>query len=65
VHNPELAYIIEVERYNARMRGRETVSPVALRVTSIFRPEDGTWKIVHRHADPITVAQPAESVVQG
>jgi len=62
---PELAYIVEVERYKARMRGRETVSPVALRVTSIFRPEDGTWKIVHRHADPITVVQPAESVVQG
>jgi ketosteroid isomerase-like protein len=42
----------------------EEVTPVVLRVTSIFRPEDGTWKIVHRHADPITTAQPAESVIQ-
>jgi ketosteroid isomerase-like protein len=37
---------------------------MALRVTSILRPEDGTWKVVHRHADPIITAQPAESVIQ-
>jgi ketosteroid isomerase-like protein len=60
----ELAYIVEVERYQARVGGGEDITPVALRVTSIFRPEDGTWKIVHRHADPITTAQPAESVIQ-
>ena len=59
-----LAYIVEVERYQARVGGGEDITPVALRVTSIFRPEDGTWKIVHRHADPITTSQPAESVIQ-
>ena len=61
---PELAYIVEVERYQAKIGGREDVTPVALRVTSIFRPEDGEWKIVHRHADPITTGQPVESVIQ-
>jgi ketosteroid isomerase-like protein len=61
---PELAYIVEVERYQAKVGGRENITPVAVRVTSIFRPEEGTWKVVHRHADPITTAQPAESVVQ-
>jgi ketosteroid isomerase-like protein len=60
----ELAYIVEVERYQARVGGGEDITPMALRVTSIFRPEDGTWKIVHRHADPITTSQPAESVIQ-
>jgi ketosteroid isomerase-like protein len=60
----ELAYIVEVERYQARVGGREDITPVALRVTSIFRLEDGTWKIVHRHADPITTPRPAESVIQ-
>jgi len=61
---PELAYVVEVERYQAKVGGREDFSPIALRVTSIFRPEEGTWKIVHRHADPITTPQPAESVIQ-
>jgi ketosteroid isomerase-like protein len=61
---PELAYIVEVERYKAKVGGGEELAPISLRVTSIFRREDGVWKIVHRHADPITTAQPAESVIQ-
>jgi ketosteroid isomerase-like protein len=60
---PQLAYIVEVERFTTRIAGRDAAS-VALRTTSIFRPEDGTWKIVHRHADAITNARPAESVIQ-
>jgi ketosteroid isomerase-like protein len=60
----ELACIVEVERYRAKVGGSEDITPVTLRVTSILRPEDGTWKIVHRHADPITTSQPAESVIQ-
>jgi ketosteroid isomerase-like protein len=61
---PELAYLVELERYQAKVGGRQEVAPFALRVTTIFRPEDGTWKVVHRHADPITTAQPVESVIQ-
>ena len=61
---PELAYIVEIERAKAKIGGREDITPLALRATMIFRPEDGEWKIVHRHADPITTPQPAESVIQ-
>lgn len=61
---PELACVVWVERARAKVAGREDVVPLDLRVTMIFRPEDGEWKIVHRHADPITTAQPAESVIQ-
>jgi ketosteroid isomerase-like protein len=60
----ELAYVFWVERTNAKVGGRDDVTPCDLRVTMIFRPEDGTWKVVHRHADPITVPRPAESVIQ-
>jgi ketosteroid isomerase-like protein len=61
---PDLAYTVEMERMQTKVEGREDVTPVAVRVTTIFRPEEGTWKVVHRHADPITSAQPAESVIQ-
>ena len=61
---PELAYVVEIEQAKAKIGGSEDITPFALRVTMIFRPEEGTWKIVHRHADPITTAQPAESLIQ-
>ena len=61
---PELAYVVQLERAKAKVGGREDIAPIATRATMIFRPEDGTWKMVHRHADPITTAQPAESVIQ-
>jgi ketosteroid isomerase-like protein len=60
----DLACIVVVERYRAKVGGSENITPVTLRVTSILRAEDGTWKIVHRHADPISTPQPAESVIQ-
>jgi ketosteroid isomerase-like protein len=50
----ELAYVVEIERARAKMGGSEDMTPFDLRVTMIFRPEDGEWKVVHRHADPIT-----------
>jgi ketosteroid isomerase-like protein len=61
---PDLAYTVEIERCQAKVEGRDDVSPIAVRVTTIFRSEEGEWKVVHRHADPITTAQPAESVIQ-
>jgi ketosteroid isomerase-like protein len=61
---PELAYVVEIEHARAKVGGREDVTPYDLRATMVFRPEDGVWKIMHRHADPITTTQPAESVVK-
>jgi ketosteroid isomerase-like protein len=60
----ELGYVLEIERQRVKVGGRKDTAPSVLRATMIFRPEDGNWKIVHRHADPITKAQPAESVIQ-
>ena len=61
---PELAYIVEVERIKARIGGSQEFANVALRSTSVLRPEDGTWKVVHRHADPITSAQAPETIIR-
>jgi ketosteroid isomerase-like protein len=60
----EFAYLVEIERGEAKIGGREDMTPWALRVTMVFRPEEGIWKVVHRHADPITTEQPAEAVIQ-
>ena len=60
----ELAYVVQLEHLEAKVGGREDIIPYSLRSTMIFRPEDGEWKVVHRHSDPITTPQPAESVIQ-
>jgi ketosteroid isomerase-like protein len=62
---PELAYVVWVERSRAKVGARQDIAPFDLRVTIILRPEEGTWKVVHRHADSITTARPIESMVQG
>jgi hypothetical protein len=59
----ELAYLVEVERFEAKVGGSEEIASGALRVTSILRPEEGGWRVVHRHADPITSARAADSVI--
>ncbi len=53
-----LASIIEVENYRAKVGGKQDVTPISIRVTSLFRPEDGVWKVIHRQADPLVKAQP-------
>jgi len=60
----DLAYLVEVERFEAKVGGEDEIVSGALRVTSVLRPEHGGWRIVHRNADPITTVRPAESVIQ-
>jgi ketosteroid isomerase-like protein len=59
----ELACVVWLERANVKLDGIEDLAPSTLRVTMVFRPEEGTWKVVHRHADAITAPQPAESIL--
>jgi ketosteroid isomerase-like protein len=61
----ELAYVVQIERAEAKIGAREDLIPLVVRATMNFRPEeDGEWKIVHRHSDPVTTLRPAESVIQ-
>jgi ketosteroid isomerase-like protein len=60
---PDMAYIVELERFKARVGGRPEKASLTLRVTSIFRMENGAWKVVHRQADSIVAPRAAESVV--
>ena len=58
----DVAYVFEIQRLETKATGRE--GTVALRVTMIFRLEDGEWKLVHRQADPLTTPQPLERSIQ-
>jgi ketosteroid isomerase-like protein len=46
----EMAYTLGLERFNGSIAGRP-VEPVTVRVTHVYRRENGEWKIVHRHGD--------------
>jgi ketosteroid isomerase-like protein len=59
----DLAYLVEVERGRAKIAGGQDFVPVTLRATSIFRREEGTWKVIHRHADPFTSYRPPGSEI--
>ena len=60
----DFAYLIENELYKSKVGGRQAFDPIALRVTSIFRMENGGWKMVHRHADHIVSEQAPETMIQ-
>jgi ketosteroid isomerase-like protein len=46
----DLAYTVAIESYTASLRG-ESPALQELRVTHVYRREDGRWLAVHRHAD--------------
>jgi ketosteroid isomerase-like protein len=48
----DLAYTAGYEHTSASWDGTP-LDPYTLRVTHLYRREDGEWKIVHRHADSI------------
>ena len=50
----QLAYWTGVEHSIFKMKGQDTEVLLNLRVTEIFRKENGEWKLMHRHADKLT-----------
>ncbi len=60
----DLGYVVRIERGQMHIDGSSEPVPYSLRVTLIFRREGDTWKIVHRHADPITTPRPLASAME-
>jgi ketosteroid isomerase-like protein len=55
----DLAYTVGFEHISVSVNGTP-VPPIVIRVTHIYRREDGEWKIIHRHGD----YPPADSAPQ-
>lgn len=61
----DLGYVLWIERTQLKIAedGFDAIRPIALRATTIIRREEDGWRIVHRHADPITAPRPVQSIV--
>ncbi len=59
-----LAYIVAIERSEVHLVDQEKPIPMALRTNHIFRKEEGAWKLVLRHADPLIAKTAPAAVLQ-
>lgn len=60
----DVAVTTAIERAEVKLKGHDKAAPMALRVTHVFRKEDGAWKMVLRHADPLTAKTAPEATLQ-
>lgn len=54
----DLVTLFEHEHWQVKVAGRTELTPFHLRVTTTFRREREGWKVVGRHADPLTTPHP-------
>jgi len=48
-----IAYWTGIQRSTVKMKGKDQDITFNLRITEIFRKENGEWKLMHRHADKL------------
>lgn len=59
-----LGYTVYIERGDVLVEGQDHPRPQALRVTQLYRWEEGAWKIIHRHGDAIISKTEPAAVLQ-
>ena len=51
----ELGFTVELERLTRQIDG--ATEEMGLRATSVYRREDGAWKVIHRHGDGLMTVE--------
>lgn len=49
----DVGYWTGLQKASVMMEGRDDPIPMVLRVTELFRRENGAWMLIHRHADMV------------
>lgn len=60
----DLGYAIGIERGRATVEGCDEPGELCLRVTHLFRREEGEWKLMHRHADAVVSVISPDALLQ-
>ena len=50
-----LGFTVELERLTRHVDGK--LEEMSLRATTIYRREDGAWKVIHRHGDSLMTVE--------
>jgi ketosteroid isomerase-like protein len=53
--NETLGFTVELERLTRHVDGK--LEEMSLRATTIYRREDGAWKVIHRHGDGLMIVE--------
>jgi hypothetical protein len=46
-NHPDLGYVVQLQKCDVLLAGSEEMVRSTLRVTMVFRREDGTWRVAH------------------
>lgn len=59
----DMFVLVEIEHGRARLGSSPDFADFSARVTSVYGRTGRQWRLVHRHADPITTPRGAESML--
>ena len=61
---PDLACTVELEHWDVRLASTGAAATIDLRVTHVYRREDGAWKLIHRHGEHLVPKGDMEGIAK-